>query len=270
MKNLLPFITAVTLVNGACAEDTQKGSNLIPLPKPKLESNISVEEALQGRRSIRSYKNEPLSLSEISQLLWAAYGVTQKMSGFRGGLKTAPSAGATYPLEIYLVVGNVKGLTKGIYQYKPEGHTLKKVYTGDKRAELCAAAHGQSMVRNAPASIVYTAIFERTTGRYGGRGRDRYVCMDLGHSAQNVYLQAFTLNIGTCAVGAQEFGSETPRFYVNRSIFPENYPEFLKLGYTLLRQAEELRRLDDKDREAFQKSQSRGVQQFFRLSLQAP
>ncbi len=202
MKNLLPFITAVTLINGVSAESAQKGSDIITLPKPKLESKISVEEALQGRRSERSYKNEPLSLSEVSQLLWAAYGVTRKMPGFRGGLKTAPSAGATYPLELYLVAGNVTDLPKGIYRYVPGQHALAKVFAGDKRAELCAAAHGQSMVRNAPALIVYTAIYERATGRYGTRGKDRYVCMDLGHSAQNVYLQAYTLGIGTCAVGA--------------------------------------------------------------------
>ena len=202
MKKLLSLITAVTLANGVCAQNTQKEPDIIKLPKPNLESKVSVEEALQGRRSTRSYKNEPLSLSEVSQILWAAYGVTQKMSGFRGGLKTAPSAGATYPLEIYLVAGNVTDLSKGIYRYIPENHTLKKVYAGDKRSELCAAAHGQSMVRSAPASIVYTAIYERATGRYGVRGKDRYVCMDLGHSAQNVYLQAYTLGIGTCAVGA--------------------------------------------------------------------
>ena len=202
MKNLLPFITAVTLVNGVNAESVQKGSDIITLPKPKFESKISVEEALQGRRSKRSYKNEPLSLSEVSQLLWAAYGVTKPSSGLRGGLKTAPSAGATYPLELYLVAGNVVNLPKGIYKYIPEQHALKKTFIGDKRAELCSAAYSQSMVRNAPALIVYTAIFERTTGRYGTRGKERYVCMDLGHSAQNVYLQAYTLGIGTCAVGA--------------------------------------------------------------------
>ena len=203
MKNLLPFITAVTLVNGVSAESARKGSDIITLPKPKLESKVSVEEALQGRRSKRSYKNEPLSLSEVSQLLWAAYGVTKpSSSGLRGGLKTAPSAGATYPLELYLVAGNVTNIPKGIYKYIPERHALKKVFTGDKRAELCSAAHSQSMITNAPASIVYTAIYERTTGRYGTRGKDRYVCMDLGHSAQNVYLQAYTMGIGTCAVGA--------------------------------------------------------------------
>jgi SagB-type dehydrogenase family enzyme len=124
------------------------------------------------------------------------------MPGFRGGLKTAPSAGATYPLEIYLVAGEVTDLPDGIYRYIPEDHALVKVGDGDKRSELCRAAHGQDMVREAPASIVYSAIYERTASRYGSRGRDRYVCMDLGHSAQNVYLQAFALGIGTCAVGA--------------------------------------------------------------------
>ena len=220
MKKLLPFITVVTLANGVCAQNAQKEPDIIKLPKPKLESKVSVEEALQGRRSTRFYKNGPLSLSEVSQLLWAAYGVTKKMSGFRGGLKTAPSAGATYPLEIYLVAGNVTDLLKGIYRYIPENHTLKKVYTGDKRSELCAAAHGQSMVRNAPASIVYTAIYERATGRYGVRGKDRYVCMDLGHSAQNVYLQAYTLGIGTCAVGAFDDNAVKSVMPISKNEFP--------------------------------------------------
>ena len=203
MKKLLLLMAALTLVNGLNAQSNRNEGDMITLPKPKLESKISVEEALSGRRSKRSYQSEPLSLSEVSQLLWAAYGVTKpSASGLRGGLKTAPSAGATYPLEVYLVAGEVDGLEKGIYRYLPEHHALQKVFTGDKRAELCAAAHSQSMVRNAPALIVYTAIYERTTGRYGSRGKERYVCMDLGHSAQNVYLQAYSLGIGTCAVGA--------------------------------------------------------------------
>lgn len=177
----------------------------INLPQPRHKSDTSVEEALLGRRSVRTYKNEPLTLAEISQLLWAAYGITQKMDspGFlRGGLRTVPSAGALYPLEIYVVTGNVSGLGKGVYKYHSQGHYLIKMLDGDKRSELCAAAWGQEMIKEAAVVIVYSAIFERTTKKYGARGRERYVYKDVGHSAQNIYLQAYALNIGMCVCGS--------------------------------------------------------------------
>ena len=181
-------------------------NEIINLPEPDYFSNTSIEETLLERRSIRSYTEEPLTIKEISQIFWAAYGVTFYEEGMpeqlRGGLKTAPSAGATYPLEIYVVVKNVTHLPVGIYKYKPDGHKLLKISDDDKRNELYKAAYHQEMIRDAPASLVYSAIFKRTTQRYGERGRERYVCMDLGHSAQNVYLQVVSLNIGTCAVGA--------------------------------------------------------------------
>lgn len=184
----------------------KKEKNMISLPKPKYNSNTSVENALYKRRSIRSYKNESLSIEEISQLLWAAYGITRKIENgpayLRGGLKTAPSAGALYPLEIYIVAGNVTGLEPGIYKYRSKNHKLEIILKGDKRNELCIAGFYQKMIKNAPADIVYSAIYKRTCKKYGIRGRERYVCMDLGHSAENVYLQAFSLNIGTCAIGS--------------------------------------------------------------------
>ncbi len=184
----------------------KKEKNMISLPTPKYNSNTSVENALYKRRSIRSYKNEPLNIEEISQLLWAAYGITRKIENgpayLRGGLKTAPSAGALYPLEIYIVAGNVTGLAPGIYKYISQGHKLKIILKGDKRNELCIAGFNQKMIKNAPADIVYSAIYKRTCKKYGKRGRERYVSMDLGHSAENVYLQAFSLNIGTCAIGS--------------------------------------------------------------------
>ncbi len=179
---------------------------LIDLPKPNYDSNTSIEKALKKRRSIRDYSDESLTIKEISQILWSAYGVTLYKEGMpdflRGGLKTAPSAGATYPLEIYVVAGDVTDLPAGIYKYKPEGHKLIKISDEDKREELCEASFGQKWVKEAPASLVYSAIFSRTTDRYGERGRERYVCMDLGHSAENVYLQCVSLNMGTVAIGA--------------------------------------------------------------------
>lgn len=182
-----------------------QNENMITLPEPNLESTTSVEEAMQNRRSIREFLDEPISLEQASQLLWAAYGITEDRANpafLRGGLRTTPSAGALYPLEVYLVVGNVTGLQAGIYKYIPEGHLLKLESEGDVRKDLAEAALEQEFIEIAPASIVYTAIYKRNTQKYGERGRERYVCMDLGHSAQNVYLQAYTLNLGTCAVGA--------------------------------------------------------------------
>ncbi len=176
--------------------ETGNASDTIKLPSPVYDSEVSIEEALYKRRSIRGYKDEPLELAEVSQLLWAAQGITDLRN-----LRTAPSAGALYPIETYLVAGNVSGIAAGIYKYNPHLHELVKVVEGDKRAELCDAALGQAFVGDAPAAIVFSAVYERTTGKYGERGT-QYVHMEAGHASQNVYLQAVSLNIGTVAVGA--------------------------------------------------------------------
>jgi len=168
----------------------------ITLPEPKYDSDISVEEAMLNRRSIRDYTGQPLTLQDVSRLLWAAQGITDP-SGFRA----APSAGATYPLEIYILVGDVEGVAGGIYRYKPHQHELVKVLDGEQREALADAALNQQFITEAPLSIVITAIYERTTNRYGERGI-RYVHMEAGHTAQNVYLQAVALNLGTVVVGA--------------------------------------------------------------------
>ncbi|KAF5427780.1 Nitroreductase [Candidatus Methanophagaceae archaeon] len=168
----------------------------IKLPAPDYRSNTSVEEALSKRRSVRFYSGEDLSIEVVSQLLWAAQGIT-------GTGRTAPSAGALYPLELYLVVGDVDGLDKGVYQYRPVEHELEKAVTGDLRVELSKAAVGQNQehVRDAAVDLVFTAVYERTTGKYGERGF-RYVHMEAGHAAQNVYLQAVSLKLGTVVIGA--------------------------------------------------------------------
>ncbi len=168
----------------------------ISLPSPSYESDTSVEEALRERRSIRSYSDEPLTLHEMSQLLWAAQGVTDER-----GFRTAPSAGALYPLEIYVVVGNVTDLSAGIYKYFPETHKLRRIIAGDKRKELAVAALGQAHVERGAIDLVFSAVYERTTRKYGERGI-RYVHMEVGHAAQNVYLQAKSLNLGTVVIGA--------------------------------------------------------------------
>jgi SagB-type dehydrogenase family enzyme len=189
-----------TIKNISSAQLTDSAA--IELPPPSLKGNMSVEEALYNRRSVRNYSNSPLSMEQVSQLLWSAYGVTKTSPGSGLMYKTAPSAGALYPLEVYIIAGNVESLVPGLYQYIPASHTLIHKKTGDLREEVKNACLGQKMIAVAPASIVFTAVYERTTSKYGKRGKERYVCMDLGHSAQNVYLQATAMGLGTCAIGA--------------------------------------------------------------------
>jgi SagB-type dehydrogenase family enzyme len=171
-------------------------SETIKLPEPKYDSDISIEEALLKRRSVRSYKDSLLTLAEVSQLLWAAQGITSP-----GGLRTAPSAGALYPIEVYIVAGNVDNLPDGVYNYRPDKHELVGVVKGDKRNELCNAALGQTSVRNAAAVMVFSAVYERTTVKYGDRGI-QYVHIETGHAAQNVFLQSVPLELGTVVIGA--------------------------------------------------------------------
>jgi SagB-type dehydrogenase family enzyme len=168
----------------------------IILPGPRFDGKTSVEKALKNRRSVRDFADKPLKLEEVSQLLWAAQGITDPE-----GLRAAPSAGALYPLESYLVAGNVDGLPAGAYRYRPKGHALVRVVEGDKRKELCDAALAQPSVCAAPAVLVFTAVYERTTAKYRKRGV-RYVHMEAGHAAENVCLQAVSLGLGTVTVGA--------------------------------------------------------------------
>lgn len=169
---------------------------MVQLPAPAGDSDISIEKALRERRSIRDYRSEPLTLSEISQLLWAAQGITA--SGF---YRAAPSAGALYPIEIYVIAGGVEDLAEGIYRYSPKKHLLTLERNDDCRRDLCKAALMQDCIRYAPCSIVIAAVYERTTGKYGDRGI-RYVHMEVGHVAENISLQAVSLNIGTVIIGA--------------------------------------------------------------------
>ncbi len=170
--------------------------NLINLPEPRFNSDVSIEQALLERRSVRDYSGEPLILQDVSQLLWAAQGITSAY-----GFRTAPSAGGTYPIEVCLVVNDVADLSSGVYRYLPVEHAVVKVLDGDMRMAMYNAALGQDWVKEASINIVIAAIYERTTDRYGERGI-RYVHMEAGHVAQNIYLQAAALNLGTVAIGA--------------------------------------------------------------------
>ncbi len=166
------------------------------LPQPRRSGPWSVEGALAERRSVREYTGEVLTRAELAQLLWAAQGITGAE-----GLRTAPSAGALYPLEVYVAVGAVEDLPSGIYRYEPGRHALELVAVGDRRAELAAAAVGQECLQDGAAVIALAAVYRRTTGKYGERGI-RYVHMEIGHAAQNVCLQAVALGLGTVVVGA--------------------------------------------------------------------
>ena len=187
----------------------------IKLPPVLKKGKVSLEETLTARRSVRNYKNEPLTLQEVSQLLWACDGKTAEWGG-----RTSPSAGATYPLEIYVVVGNVEGIEPGLYHYIVENHSLVEVKKGDLRRKLSSVCLNQTMVVEAPVSIVISGIFERTTGRYGERGK-RYVFMEVGHCGQNIHLQSEALGLGTVMIGAfddegvrEVLGIEEDVFYI--------------------------------------------------------
>jgi SagB-type dehydrogenase family enzyme len=168
----------------------------IELPAPSREGDVAVERALAERRSVRDYAEVPLPLAALAQLAWAAQGVTHA-SGYRA----APSAGALYPLELYVVAGDVPGLEAGIYHYVPAEHRLVRHAGGDPRGAVARAALFQSWIADAPAIFVLAGVVERSAAKYGDRAL-RYVHMEVGHAAQNVYLQTEALGLGTCMVGA--------------------------------------------------------------------
>lgn len=171
----------------------------IYLPPPSQKGSVSLEEAITRRRSVRDFTPESISQSQLSQILWVAQGI----SDTRGEYRTVPSAGATYPLEIFAVCGRngIDGIGAGVYHYNIDSHSLTQHFKGDVRLELARAALDQEFVYEAPVDIVICAVYERTTGIYGSRG-ERYVHMEVGHAGQNIYLQATALGLATVAIGA--------------------------------------------------------------------
>jgi SagB-type dehydrogenase family enzyme len=171
----------------------------VTIPPPLPTGKMSVEEAIVRRRSVRDFSREPLPLGALSQILWAAQGITDSDAGFRA----APSAGALYPLELYVVVRKegVEGLPEGVYHYEPKGHGLTLIKDGNFTSDLEAATWDQEIVKEAAATIVMTGVFSRTAAKYGRRG-SQYVFQESGHAAQNVFLQAAALGIGTVVMGA--------------------------------------------------------------------
>ena len=173
--------------------------NEIKLPAPKLKGNVSVEESIFKRRCVRDYKTNAITMEHLSQLLWAGQGITA--ADF---FRAAPSAGASYPLELYVIAGNIKGLEAGIYHYNVKEHSLSLHLKGDIREKLgTTAAFNQKCISEAPACISICAVYERTMKTYGKRG-ERYVHIDTGHAAENIALQAVALGLATVMVGAFE------------------------------------------------------------------
>ncbi|WP_225973727.1 SagB/ThcOx family dehydrogenase [Dehalogenimonas formicexedens] len=167
------------------------------MPAPRTTGITSVEEAIAARRSVRVFSDQPLTLEVLSQLLWSLQGMTGKR------FRTVPSAGATYPLQIIAAVGTfgITNLAAGCYLYLSEPHTLRAFKSGDLRTQLAKASLGQQAISTAPLNLVIAADYERTRSRYRNR-TERYVHMEAGHAAQNLYLQAAALGLGTAAIGA--------------------------------------------------------------------
>lgn len=191
------FVASVLLAaNQAISMGTNapvKETIAISLPPPASKGAVSLEEALAARRSIREFRPSPLSRAELSQLLWAAQGETG-----RGGLRAAPSAGALYPLELYVATA------EGFFHYEPHGHQLTRRAAGDLRPALRRAALGQAPVGEAPALFLIAAEAGRTASKYGRERTPRYVAMEAGHAAQNLLLQAAALKLGGVPIGAFE------------------------------------------------------------------
>ncbi|MFH1329671.1 MAG: SagB/ThcOx family dehydrogenase [Actinomycetota bacterium] len=192
------LLAAALLLGGCGTTPPVVGSTAGPqplgtlaLPPPSLVGSWSLEEALAARRSVRQYAEADVAVVQLGQLLWAAQGITEE--GGQG--RTAPSAGGTYPLEVYAATA------QGLYHYLPGRHALEVMGSEDLRPALSEAAGGQEWVRQAPLVVVLVGVVERTAARYGDRA-ERYVALEAGHAAQNLMLQAVVLGLGVVPVGA--------------------------------------------------------------------
>ncbi len=186
------MVVMLGIVVASCAigagEDTPK-----PLPPPVLAGQMSLEAAIAQRRSVREFTDKALTREQIAQLCWAGQGITNRDRGFRA----SPSAGALYPIELYIVTAD------GVDHYRPKGHSLQRHLTGDLRRSLQGAGLDQQPIGRAPACVVITAVVERTARKYGRRA-ERYCFLEAGHVAQNILLQATALHLGGVSIGAFE------------------------------------------------------------------
>jgi SagB-type dehydrogenase family enzyme len=180
--SVLYMLVFVTIVD--------QGSTIFRFPEPKF-GTMSLEECIAKRRSVRSFKDKPLDLQQISAIMWAGQGITDDETGFRA----SPSAGATYPLQLYYATGD------GVFRYIPESHGAEKILNEDIRNDIAKAALNQMFIADAGMVIIIAAVFENTTQRYGERGV-RYVYNEIGHCAQNIHLEAVALKLGSVPIGA--------------------------------------------------------------------
>lgn len=193
----------------ACAQEPALDPRLIALPAAQLEGEVSVERALHDRRSWRRHHPGTLTLEEVAQVLWSAQGITNQFEEdleeygeeAKGWFRTTPSAGALYPLELYLVAAHVDGLPPGVYHYLPVEHALEHTVPGDLRVPLKKAAHDQAVIGTPPAVLVIAGAAARTAVKYGERAQ-RYVLIEAGAAAENVHLQCESLELATVIVGA--------------------------------------------------------------------
>jgi SagB-type dehydrogenase family enzyme len=174
---------------------------IVYLPKPKYKSNISLEETLYRRKSYRYFKNKKLTLAQVGQLLWSAGGTN--IDGISGATRVYPSAGGIYSTKIYLVSNNVENLNSGLYLYEYQNHNLKLIKEDKSlQYQVANSCFNQKFISQAAISIIFVSEYKKTSLRYGDRGKERYINLDIGHSAQNVCLQCVSLGLGTVPVGA--------------------------------------------------------------------
>jgi len=196
---------------------TTSSGHVIKLPAPQTKGKMSLEETIALRRSIRNFRNQSLSLSQLSQILWVAQGITEPGQG----LRAVPSAGATYPLELFVLIGRpgVDGVEAGLYHYEVPVHSLRQIKNGDLRTALTAAALGQKCLSQTPVSIIVVAVYERIARHYGQRA-ERYVAMEAGHIGQNVHLEAVALGLATVMIGAFDDNRVASVLELGKSVEP--------------------------------------------------
>ncbi|HEY9069290.1 MAG TPA: SagB/ThcOx family dehydrogenase [Candidatus Ozemobacteraceae bacterium] len=172
---------------------------VVQLPEPAAVKPASLRQTIGRRCSVRAYKPAPVTIDQLSFLLWASGGPRCRESGILK--RTVPSAGGLYPIETYLVVNDVTGLEPGIYHYAVRTHALERIVDGKRGDDLAHAALEQNQCRGAAVVFVWSAVFGRTTWKYGQRGL-RYVYLDAGHVSHAVALSAASLGLGTCQLAA--------------------------------------------------------------------
>ena len=171
----------------------------IELPAFEAVQPISLDKTLRQRKSVRDYQDRSISKGQLAYLLWASTGIQRVEDGYE--FRTAPSAGALYPIETYVLVNKVEALEPGVYHYAIRLHQLELLKQHDLRRQIASAALGQTMCATAAAVFIWTVIFERCKWKYGQRAY-RYIYLDAGHIAENLALAAVSLNLGSCEIGA--------------------------------------------------------------------